>query len=186
MTLAESSSLASWAQALIYLITLIVLYRQLKFLRTQTETQTNALKEQIKNAKYSEYVRCKIDFSHSMNQLIRNNMHDDIYSNIFKIDKEKFNTPWDTYSVEEKKVYAYFEILYELFVRVYLSKEENIITLKEWGNWEAWIDDIIKHPVFNDVHIDSIGMYSEPFQEFITQRLKAVNNYKNNRQNPVA
>src|ERR1700739_4705140 len=106
MTLADSSSLAAWTQAFIYLVTLIVLYRQLKSLRVQTQIQTEALKEQIKTAKYSEYIRCKTDFLYSMRQLISDNMHNDIYANIYKTDNSKFNRPWDEYTEEEKKVYA--------------------------------------------------------------------------------
>lgn len=172
MDLCDSSALAAWTQALIYALTLLVLYVQLKSLRAQTMIQTEALKEQVKNSKYSEYTRCKADFLQSMRQLTSDGSHDEIYSSLSKYGEPALGADWVKYSKEQKKVYAYFEILYELFVRVYVIRRNEVITDVEWGLWEVWINDVITHPVFKDVHNDSIGMYDKSFQDFITLKLE--------------
>ncbi len=180
----NNGALASWMQVLIYLATLILLFIQLKHLRRQTQTQIETLKTQLDNEKYSDYIRCQSDFTRTMRQLLNGNLHEMIYNSLYKKGKSKFNSDWTKYDEEDKKVYAFFEIIYELIERVFCIKESNdgkkVIDADEWDYWQAWLDDVVGHPIFNDVHFDSLGMYDQRFEELIKNKLIAANNYKNN------
>jgi O-glycosyl hydrolase len=170
----SSAGFAAWVQAGIYLATLIVLYRQLSYLGEQTRIQNDALREQVKNTKYAEYIRCKVDFLQSMRQLISDGIHDEIYASINKEGQVKFTQDWSTYTPQQKKIYAYFEILYELFVRVYVLRREEVISKEEWATWEVWLNDVMSHPVFKNVHEDARAMYDKQFQEFIDGELRKI------------
>lgn len=69
----NNGALASWIQDAIYLATLIVLYYQLSASHLRKRTQT-----QIDNSKYSDYIRCQIDYTQTMRQLLCNNLHDSV------------------------------------------------------------------------------------------------------------
>jgi len=68
-------------------------------------------------------------------------------------------------------VYAYFEILYELFERVYQIKKNSWISEDEWSQWAMWIDDIAANPILADIYSDSKGMYSLEFEMFIKSKI---------------
>lgn len=174
----NNGALASWIQALIYLLTLFVLYRQLTHLRKQSEAQNDSLKLQIENNKYSNYIRCQSDFTQLMRQLLQGDLHEKIYNSLYKAGKTKFKSEWTNYTEDDKKVYAFFEIVYELVERVYCIKlyddDDKIIDELEWKHWENWIDDIVGHPLFEDVHEDSLGMYDKGFEELISNKIISI------------
>jgi len=78
---------------------------------------------------------------------------------------------WSNYSSNQKATYAYLEIIYELFERVFCIKGDGWIDDTEWLHWDRWIDDVIGHPMFDDVHKDNLGMYDSAFETYIEGKL---------------
>jgi hypothetical protein len=113
-----------------------------------------------------------------MRQLLQGDLHEKIYNSLYKAGKTKFKSEWDKYTVDDKKVYAFFEIVYELVERVYCIKlnddKDNVVNEVEWTHWDNWIDDIVGHPLFEDVHEDSLGMYDEGFEKLIGLKISKL------------
>ncbi|WP_415907350.1 hypothetical protein [Oleiharenicola sp. Vm1] len=160
---AHSSATAAWVQALIYLITLVVLWRQLYLLQRQ-------LRAQDKSARDAEYLKAQTDFTESLRLLIRAGTHEAVYDSLQKDGQSRF-VRWGTYSPAEKKVYAYFELLYELFERVFVMWKDGWISEHEWEYWRPWIADVIRHPLLHDVHEDNRGMFDSRFEAYLDTKL---------------
>jgi hypothetical protein len=167
----NNGALASWVQALIYLITLAVLYRQLRALTRQTQQQSESIRLQTEAMQQAEYMRCQIDFTETMRSLIQSAKHDAVYDDLAANAGSQFQA-WQTYSSQQKATYAYLELIYELFERVYCIKGDGWIDEKEWKHWERWIDDVIGHLMFADVHKDNLGMYDSGFEAYIEGKLQ--------------
>jgi len=78
---------------------------------------------------------------------------------------------WPNYSVDERKIYAYFEMFYELFERVFWVRKEETIDQNEWHLWEVWFEDFAGHPLLADVYRDNIGMFDADFEAFVKSKL---------------
>ncbi len=148
--------LASWAQAAIYLVTLGVLIWQVRL-------QRRALQ-------HAEYLRCQTDFTETYRLLVQSRLHSQVYDSLAEQGKSKF-VRWSTYSDADKLIYAYLELLYEIFERVFALHDKKWIPPGEWTQWEAWVDDVVKHPLFRDVHDDNAGMFDPSFETAIAARL---------------
>jgi hypothetical protein len=68
-------------------------------------------------------------------------------------------------------VYAYLEILYELFERVFVTWKQHVIPEVEWWQWEAWFADVSGHPLLWDVYRDNAGMFDPDFEAFVRSQL---------------
>lgn len=170
MSILDNGALASWVQALIYLVTLVVLYSQLRALTKQTKQQSESIRLQTQSMQQAEYMRCQIDFTETMRTLIQSAKHDAVYDDLAANAGSQFRS-WTKYSINQKATYAYLEIIYELFERVFCVKGDGWIDDKEWLHWERWIDDVIGHPMFDDVHKDNLGMYDSAFEAYIEGKL---------------
>jgi hypothetical protein len=161
---------ASWAQAAIYLVTLFVLIRQARTLAEQARNQGEAVRLQTRALTQAEYLRCQVDFTETTRLLVREKLHGAIYDDLASSARSVF-TNWKNYSSEQKLVYAYLEMLYELFERVFVIWKDGWIADSEWRQWQVWIYDVIQHPLFADVHNDNLGMFDPRYQEYILAKL---------------
>lgn len=162
--------MASWAQAVIYLFTLFVLIRQARLLTQQAHSQAEAVRLQTEAMRQSEYLRCQIDFTESMRLLIQTGQHSKIYDELANNAGSAF-VGWSRYTPEQKSTYAYFEMIYELFERVFVIWKDGWIPDSEWLLWEKWVDDVIAHPLFSEASKDNAGMFDARFEEYINSRL---------------
>jgi hypothetical protein len=62
-------------------------------------------------------------------------------------------------------LYGIFERLYMLYLRKWIDRET-------WIQWEKFLTTVAKHPLFEEVHHTSEGMFDQPFQDFVAQILK--------------
>jgi hypothetical protein len=161
---------ASWAQAAIYFATLFVLIVQARILIRQNKSQQDAVRLQTDAMRQAEYLRCQIDFTETMRLLISTYQHSKIYDELANSGSAFCN--WSTYSDQQKQSYAYIEMLYELFERVFAIWKEGWISNEEWHLWETWILDIIGHPLASDVYRDNVGMFDPAFESYIRGHLK--------------
>ncbi len=74
-------------------------------------------------------------------------------------------------STEEMTVRNYLMLLYGIFERVYLLYNRKWIDREAWSQWGTWLEAMMKHPLFVEVHQSSMGMYDKPFQEYVTSLL---------------
>lgn len=164
---------ASWAQATIYLATLLVLILQTRFLVRQSKSQQQAVRLQTDAMRQAEYLRCQTDFTETMRLLVSTYQHPKIYDDLVRSGRTFSN--WSIYSDQQKQSYAYLEMLYELFERVFVIWKEKWISDEEWHLWETWILDIIGNPLARDVYRDNLGMFDSAFENYIRDHLKAAN-----------
>lgn len=157
-----SAELYAFTQATICIPTLLIVFWQILLLRKQ-------LKLQASKERQSEYLRTQVDFTESMRLLLKSHTHDVIYDSL-KNHGSVFRS-WGHYEKEDKIVYAYFEIVYELFERIYVMKEDEWIDDTEWIYWEPWISDVKSHPILADVVHDNLGMYDKRFEDYVQKLL---------------
>lgn len=74
-------------------------------------------------------------------------------------------------SKEEMGIRNYLLLLYGIFERAYLLYSRKWIDKDAWSQWSTWLEAMIKHPIFVDVHSSSIGMFDRPFQDYVNQLL---------------
>jgi len=165
--------LASWAQAAIYLATLFVLIAQARILVRQTRSHQETVRLQTEAMRQAEYLRCQIDFTETMRLMIQAGLHKPIYDNLLRAGSAFAG--WANYTYDEKQCYAYIEMIYELFERVFVIWKDRWIPDDEWQRWEAWMLDVIRHPLFSDVHRDNLGMFDPRFEKYIQDHLPPTN-----------
>jgi hypothetical protein len=121
----------------------------------------------------SEYLRCQIDFTETMRILIRDDLHAKVYDDLATNGGSAF-VGWKQYTRDQKVSYAYLEMIYELFERVYVIWQQHWIPAEEWQSWAVWIDDVIHHPLFIHVYKDNIGMFDPQFEKYIETQLQQI------------
>jgi hypothetical protein len=97
-------------------------------------------------------------------------MHAKVYDDLAKRGGSTFAN-WAHYGDIDKTTYEYFEMLYEIFERVYILIEDGWISRTEWPLWERWISNVGRHPLFRDVHVDNLGLFDQGFEMYIRRRL---------------
>lgn len=108
-----------------------------------------------------------------MRLLIQTCQHSKIYDDLVR--SGSAFRGWGTYSDEQKQSYAYIEMIYELFERVFVIWKDRWIPDDEWRLWENWILDIMGHPLFPDVYNDNMGMFDPDFETYVRDHLKKPN-----------
>ena len=160
---------ASYVQALIYLLTLIVLFIQARILIRQTRHQESAVRLQTEALRQSEYMRCQIDFTETLRLLASNGSHARIYDDLAKAGSAFKG--WKEYTADQKQTYAYLEMVYEVLERVFVISKDGWIPESEWSQWEKWVDDVISNPLFAHVCDDNLGMFDPRFEQYIKNRI---------------
>jgi hypothetical protein len=78
---------------------------------------------------------------------------------------------WGKYSEREKALYNYFELSYELLERVFVLSTKRWIDSETWNNWDVWLTELCKHPIFRDVWEDTASMFDSDFEKCVKQKL---------------
>jgi hypothetical protein len=163
---ATSAALAAWTQAAIYFITFLVLWRQLVLFRRQ-------LRASEKSKQDRQYLRAQTDFTDSLRLLISSGTHSGVYDSLCNDANSDF-VNWRRYSPADKVTYSYFELLYEMFERVFVMWKEGWIPEQEWHYWKPWIADVIRHPLLQDVFRDNRGMFDARFETFMEEQFQNI------------
>jgi len=81
-------------------------------------------------------------------------------------------SPVASRSLEEMTVRNYLMLLYGLFERAYMLYWKNWIDKETWSQWSTFLEAIARHPLFEEAHRSSTGMFDKPFQDYVTDVLK--------------
>jgi hypothetical protein len=73
---------------------------------------------------------------------------------------------------EQFLVRNYVLLLYGIFERIYALYQKKWIDRETWIQWEKFLTTVAKHPLFEEVHHTSEGMFDKPFQDFVADILK--------------
>jgi hypothetical protein len=169
---------ASWVQAAIYFVTLVVLVYQARILIRQTKSQEEALRLQTKTIQQGEYLRCQIDFTESMRTMLTSGHYKEVYDELAR-GGSRF-AHWTEYSEAQKATYGYLELIHELFERVFVLHMDNWIEPQEWSLWEEWFKDAAINPIYRDVFEDNLGMYDPRFESYARSALELLESQATN------
>ena len=73
---------------------------------------------------------------------------------------------------KDRAVFSYMLLNYSLFERVYLLHAKKWIDDETWGQWHAWMKDMARHPMFQEVHNRSQGTFDRSFMELVEDAVK--------------
>lgn len=71
-------------------------------------------------------------------------------------------------SPDDMVVRNYLLLLYGIFERAHLLYRKKWIDKEAWSQWSAFLKVVAKHPMFDEVHRSSEGMFDKPFQEHVS------------------
>jgi hypothetical protein len=74
-------------------------------------------------------------------------------------------------SPEETVVRSYIMLLYGMFERIHLLYRRKWIDAETWRQWSAFLEAVVVHPTFREVHQSSEGMFDKPFQDYVSNIL---------------
>jgi hypothetical protein len=159
------AAIASWVQALIYLVTLVVLIVQARILIRQTKSQERAVRLQTEAIYHAEYARCESDYSALIRMMVEQPALQTIYDDLAKIGPSEAG--WLQYDSRHKLLFNYIELNYDLFERIYYLWQGKWIDAATWSTWEQWLQYLARHPVFTDVRRGNRGMFGEDFERYV-------------------
>lgn len=145
-------------QTVIFTATLIVLILQAK--------------SQVEATRLEVYSTCQADYSSLVRMLIQQGNLQSIYDDLRNTGAQPLR--WNDYSDREKALYSYFELSYELFERVFVLSTKRWIDSETWDNWDVWLTEICRHPIFKDVCKDTAGMFDSGFEEYVKDKVSPV------------
>jgi hypothetical protein len=143
------------AQAAIYLLTVIVL-------RFELAHKVQVIREE-------EYWRIQADHSALHMMLLNGDKLRGIYDRITERAPQRWR--WRGCSPEEKDLYLYIELTYDQCSRAYALQKKKLIDRETWREWHNWVCELAKHPTFEKVHQDNLGLFDADFQKYVTQLL---------------
>ena len=76
---------------------------------------------------------------------------------------------------EDMIVRNYILLLYGLMERIHLLFRKNWIDRETWSQWSAFLELLARHPMFQEVHRSSEGMFDKPFQDYVSDVLNRKN-----------
>ena len=155
----------SWIQALIYVLTLCALIWQARILIRQTRSQERAVRIQTEAIQHAEYARCASDYSALIRMLVENPSLHTIYDDLAQIAPR--GTGWLNYNAQQKLLFNYIELNFELFERLYYLWQKKWIADETWSCSEKWLEFLSRHPIFADVKRGNAGMFGEDFEKYI-------------------
>jgi hypothetical protein len=133
---------------------------------------TLSFRTQNKATRDAAYQKALDDYSDSMKMLVERPELNSIQIELARITRRSDlanRTP------EQMLVRNYVLLLYGIFERIYMLYLKKWIDRETWIQWERFLTTIAKHPLFEDVHRSSEGMFDKPFQDFVTEILKRKN-----------
>ncbi len=148
---------------IVMIIQTLIFTGSLVFLAIQVRHQVSALRTEV-------YNRCWSDYSSLVRMLVTNPSLQGLYDDLASGHEWK----WPQYSDREKTLYNYFELIYELFERVYFLAKRKWIDSETWSHWDAWLSEVCEHPLFEDVARDNESMFAKEFQEYVFNKISEL------------
>jgi hypothetical protein len=130
---------------------------------------TLSFRTQNKATRDAAYQKVLDDYSDSMRMLVE---RPELAS--LQIELARINRTGDleTRTPEQLLVRNFVMMLYGIFERIYMLYWKKWIDRETWIQWERFLTTVAKHPLFEEVHHTSEGMFDKPFQDFVAQILK--------------
>jgi hypothetical protein len=128
-----------------------------------------SFRTQNKATREAAYQKVLDDYSDSMKMLVERPELSSIQIELSKITRAanlSNRTP------EQLLVRNYVLLLYGIFERLYMLYLRRWIDRETWIQWERFLTTIAKHPLFEEVHHMSEGMFDKPFQDFVAEIIK--------------
>jgi hypothetical protein len=75
-------------------------------------------------------------------------------------------------SPEEETTYAYLLLGYGIFEEVYSLYKKKWMDEDTWQQWSAFLERMVKHPLFKRVHNMASGTFDRDFQEFVSKMVQ--------------
>jgi hypothetical protein len=146
--------------ALVASIQAAVLFVTLGVLIWQTWLSRLRLEQEVE-------LQCERDYTSLVRLLIEKPELQKIYADLY-------GDEWTRYSPDERDIYNYFELMYELFDRVFWLYEQKWMDLDTWSHWEKSLTQIARHPLFVDFHNDTRGEFPSSYQEHVDKIIAEV------------
>jgi hypothetical protein len=124
---------------------------------------------QNKATRDAAYQKVLDDYSDSMKMLVERPELNSIQVELAKITRSgdlSDRTP------EQLLARNFVLLLYGIFERLYMLYLKKWIDHETWIQWEKFLKTIAKHPLFEEVHHTSEGMFDKPFQDFVSEIIK--------------
>jgi hypothetical protein len=150
----DLASVAAVLSTAIFAVTLFVFILQVR-------VETASIKHDI-------YQRCQSDYSALTRLFIENRKLEKVYDELGSSVASK----WPKYTKDQKAMYHYLELNYELFERVFILSDKHWITEGEWKLWDGWLKAMALHKLFADVHNDNRGLFDPKFQRHVDSLLQ--------------
>jgi len=82
---------------------------------------------------------------------------------------------WDSYSKDEKAMFFYFDALFGLLERVWVSyKEEKWTKPEDWKQWKKWIEELATNELFVTVFKENEKLYEPSFVKEVQEIIMKV------------
>ncbi len=124
---------------------------------------------QNKATRDAAYQKVLDDYSDSMKMLVERPELNSIQVELAKITRTGDLT---NRTPEQLLARNFVLLLYGIFERLYMLYLKKWIDHETWIQWEKFLTTIAKHPLFEEVHHTSEGMFDKPFQDFVSGIIK--------------
>ena len=124
---------------------------------------------QNKATRDAAYQKVLDDYSDSMKMLVERPELNSIQVELAKITRTGDLT---NRTPEQLLARNFVLLLYGIFERLYMLYLKKWIDHETWIQWEKFLSTIAKHPLFEEVHHTSEGMFDKPFQDFVSGIIK--------------
>ena len=133
---------------------------------------TLSFRTQNKATRDAAYQKVLDDYSDSMRMLVE---RPELAS--LQIELARINQTGDleTRTPEQLIVRNFVMLLYGIFERIYMLYWKKWIDADTWRQWDRFLTIVAKHPLFEDVHRTTDGMFDKPFQDYVSMILKRKN-----------
>jgi len=125
-------------------------------------------REQNKATRESAYQKVLDDYTDSMKMLVENPILGRLPLEMARIHKQNVDPQS---SQEDLVVRNYMLLVYGIFERTHLLYRKKWIDKDTWDQWALFLESILAHPSFQNVHRTSEGMFDKPFQDYVTNIL---------------
>ena len=125
-------------------------------------------REQNKATRESAYQKVLDDYTDSMKMLVENPILGRLPLEMARIHKQNVDPQS---SQEDLVVRNYMLLVYGIFERTHLLYRKKWIDKDTWDQWALFLESILAHPSFQNVHRTSEGMFDKPFQDYVTSIL---------------
>ena len=128
-----------------------------------------SFRTQNKATRDAAYQKVLDDYSDSMKMLVERPELNSIQVELAKITRSGDLT---NRTPEQLLARNFVLLLYGIFERLYMLYLKKWIDHETWIQWEKFLRTIAKHPLFEEVHHTSEGMFDKPFQDFVSGIIK--------------